>query len=94
MRRILSQLGEDVAYGHYGAGVPVTVRGVFLSPYRAAELGVVGVTGTDPVFSAMATDLVDVAQNDTINRAGTLYRVKAVRPDVPSGIVHLELKRA
>lgn len=93
VRRILQQLGEDVAYIHYGGGGPATVRGMFLNPSRAADLGVVGVTGTDPVFAGMASDLPLVAVNDTIQRGSVNYRVRVVRPDDPSGLTILELKK-
>lgn len=92
MNHVLSSLGEDVTFTH-GTGSPATVRGMFLNAYRAAELGLVGITGTDPVFSAMSTGIGAVSQGDTIVRGSVTYKVKAVRPDDPSGIVHLELKR-
>lgn len=93
MRRILSKLGEDVTFTH-GAGSPTTVRGVFLNPYLAAQLGDVGFTGTDPVFSTMSLDIGAVSVGDVLARGATTFKVKAARPDDPSGIVHLELKRA
>lgn len=92
MRRILSQLGENVTFTH-AAGSPATVRGVFLNQYLAAQLGDVGFTGTDPVFSTMSADLGAVSVGDVLVRSSTTYKVKAARPDDPSGIVHLELKR-
>lgn len=92
MRRILSQLGEDVTFTH-GAGSPASVRGVFLNPYLAAQLGDVGFTGTNPVFSTMTVDIGVVSPGDTLLRGATTYKVKAARPDEPSGVVHLELKR-
>jgi hypothetical protein len=93
MTRVLSRLGEDVAFTHAFATTPATVRGVFMSPYRAAELGIVGVSGTDPVFSVMSSVIGAVSPNDIVVRGGVTYKVKAVRPDDPSGVVHLELKR-
>lgn len=92
MGRVLSVLGEDVTFTH-GTGTPATVRGVFTMPYRAADLGIVGVTGTDPVFSALSSALGSVSMGDTILRGAITYKVKVVRADDPSGVVHLELKK-
>lgn len=92
MRRILVQLGEDVVYTH-GAGSPATVRGVFFMPYQAADLGLVGVAGTNPHFAAMTEDLADAAQNDTVVRGGSTYVVRHPRADDPSGVTVLELRR-
>lgn len=94
MNRVLSTLGEDVAFTRGFATSPVTVRGVFTNAYRAAELGIVGVTGTDPVFAVMSATIGEVKAGDTIVRLGTTYKVKAVRPDDPSGITVLDLRRA
>lgn len=94
MRLIVSQLGEDVAYTRGFSTSPVTVRGVFTNGYRAAELGFVGVTGTDPVFAAMSADLGECKTGDTLVRAGVTYKVRTPRPDDPSGVTVLDLKRA
>ena len=92
MGRILANLGEDALFTHAG-GSAITVHGMFLNGYKAAELGVIGITGTEPHFAALTSDLADVAAGDTLVRGGVTYKVKVVRPDDPSGLTVLELKR-
>ncbi len=92
MGRILSRLGEDVAFTH-GAGQPATVHGIFMSAYQVADLGFPGVTGNNPYFAAMSSDIGAVSPDDVLVRAGVTYKVKVKRPDDPSGIVVLDLKR-
>lgn len=93
MRRILVQLGEDVVYTH-GAGSPATIRGVFFMPYQAGELGLVGVSGSNPHFAGMTADLASAAREDTILRGGVTYAVRNPRVDDPSGLTVLELRKA
>lgn len=92
MRRILSRLGEDVTFTH-AAGSPATVRGVFFMAYQAADLGFTGVTGNNPMFAAMSSDIGPVSIDDALVRGGVTYKVKVKRPDDPSGVVVLDLKR-
>lgn len=92
MGRILTRLGEDASLVPSG-GAAVTVRGIFLNGYKAAELGVIGVTGSEPHFAALTADLGSVAPGDALVRNGTTFKVKVVRPDDPSGLTVLELKR-
>jgi hypothetical protein len=92
MIRVLSVLGEDAVFTHATAN-PVTVRGVFFMPYQAADLGFSGVTGTNPMFAVMASAVGTIAVDDLLVRAGVTYKVRVRRPDDPSGITVLDLKR-
>lgn len=89
---VLDKLGEDVTFTH-GTGAPATIRGVFENPYLAGDVGQVGVTGTNPRFSVLTSEIGDVDKGDTILRSSTTYRVLVVRPDDPSGVTVLELRR-
>jgi len=89
---VLERLGEDVTFTH-GTGAPTTVRGLFENSYLAGDVGQVGVSGTNPRFSALSSVLGEVDPGDTITRAAVTYRVRAVRPDDPGGVTVLELKR-
>lgn len=92
LRRILTKLGEDVVFTDY-AGTAATVRGMFMSAYQAADLGVVGVAGTNPVFAAMTEDLPLVDTRATILRSSVTYKVRVVMPEDQSGITVLELRK-
>lgn len=92
MGRVLSLLGEDAVFTH-GTGTPVTVRGVFFMPYQAADLGFTGVTGNNPMFAVMTADLGSVAPDDSLVRGGVTYKVKVKKPDDPSGMTILDLKK-
>jgi hypothetical protein len=92
LRRILTKLGEDVVFKNF-TGSGVTVRGMFMSAYQAADLGVVGVTGTNPMFAAMTADLPLVDTRATIRRASVTYKVRVVLPEDQSGITVLELRK-
>lgn len=91
MRRILVHLGEDVTLAR-GTGTPVTVTGVYLSPYEAANIGLGGVTSSNPHFAYMTADY-SVAVDDILTRSAVAYKVKVKQPDDPSGVTVLELKR-
>lgn len=91
MRRILVHLGEDVTLAR-GTGQPVTVTGVYLSPYEAANIGLGGVTSSNPHFAFMTADYT-AAVDDVLTRQAVAYKVKVRQPDDPSGITVLELKR-
>ena len=91
--RILSTLGEDVAFTH-GTGSPISVRGVFQNPYLAGDVGLVGVTGANPSFAVLSSDIGTVAPNDTILRGAITYKVRAVRPDDPAGITVMDLRKS
>lgn len=93
MSRILTTLGEDATFTH-GTGSPVVLRGVFQNPYQAGELGPVGVSGTNPSFAVLTTDIGTVSLNDTLARGAVTYKVKAVRPDDPGGFTVLELRKS
>lgn len=94
MRTIIATLGDDWMFTH-GAGSPVQVRGLYMAPYRAAQLGTPGVTGIDPHMAVMAVDIGSVAMNDTFVRisTGETYKVKTFQPDSESGILVLPLKK-
>ena len=89
---VLSSLGEDVTFTH-GTGSPATIRGVFQNPYQAGSLGPVGVTGANPTFAALTSDLAGVAVGDTITRGGIAYKVRVVQPEDPGGFTVLELRK-
>lgn len=91
LRHVITHLGEDVVYKDY-TGSATTVRGIFMSAYQAADLGVVGVTGSYPVFAAMTADLPRPTTDATLRRNSVTYRVRVVMPDDPSGITLLELR--
>lgn len=94
MGRILSTLGEDVVFTR-GTGTPVTVRGYFGNPYQAGAVGPVGVSGTNPVFSALSSAFgATPVKGDTILRSAVTYKVHAVQPDDPGGYTVLELRRS
>ena len=91
LRPILATLGEDVTLVR-GTGTPSTVKGVFMSPFSAANIGLGGVTSSNPYFAFMTTDF-SVAVDDILTRSAVAYRVKVKQPDDPSGITVVELKR-
>lgn len=93
MRHVIATLGEDVVFTH-GTGSPATIRGVFQNPYLAGDVGAVGVSGTNPSFAAMTADIGAVANNDTLVRGAVTYKVRVVRPDDPSGVTVLELRKS
>jgi hypothetical protein len=89
---ILSGLGEDVTFTH-GTGTS-TVRGVFQNPYQAGDVGLVGVSGTNPSFAVLTTEIGTVAKDDTIVRGAVTYKVRAIRADDPVGVTVLDLRRS
>jgi hypothetical protein len=89
--RILARMGEDVTFTH--GGTPSTVRGVFFMPYQAAQVGIAGVTGTNPHFAGMSAELPSVAVGDTITRGAVVYTIKVKKADAPGGFTVLELQR-
>lgn len=92
MGRIFTRLGEDVTYTR-GTG-STTVRGVFLSPFEAAGLGVAGVTAANPHFALPTSDLPSGATaGDTISRGAITYTVRVKKPEDPGGFTVLELRR-
>lgn len=93
MSNVIATLGEDVVFTH-GTGSPVTLRGVFQNPYLAGDVGAVGVTGSNPSFATMAADIGTVSVNDTLARGAITYKVRAVRPDDPSGVTVLDLRKS
>lgn len=93
MRRVLTLLGEDVAYST-GTGAPATVRGVFLTQFLAQQLGLPSVTGSNPQFAYMTADISGSPVGGSIVRGAVTYTVKVKQPDDPSGITVLELRKA
>lgn len=89
---VIRHHGEDVVFTRGGTTFS-TVRGVFQNPYQAGDAGLVGVTGTNPTFAAMTTDLAGVSAGDTIKRGSITYKVRVVRPDDPGGFTVLELRK-
>lgn len=93
MRRILVHLGEDATYTH--GTVSATVRGMYLAPYAALPGGIdMGFSVSEPRFAAMTTDLASVALGDSITRGTTQYSIVEVRPDDPSGLTVLHVRKA
>lgn len=94
MRRIVTTLGDDWMFTH-AAGRPVPLRGLFLNQYQAAQLGVVGVSGSDPHMAVIGADIGDVTKDDVLVResSGATYKVKVVQADEESGVTVLQLKK-
>jgi len=96
MRRILAHLGEDATYRPFGGGTSLSIRGMYLAPFQNANFGDVALIGTsDPQFAGMSADMPAVARGDTLEYpvgSGTLYKVRSVEPNVPSGLAVLQLE--
>lgn len=94
IRRILAHLGEDVTFTHAG-GSPVSVRGMFVSPYAELLPGIgAGIDGSKPHFAAMTADLLpSVAEDDTIVRGALTYKVKDIQAQDPGGFTLLQLEK-
>lgn len=90
---VLSTLGEDVVFTH-GTGSPVSLRGVFQNPYQAGDVGVVGVSGTNPSFAVLTAEIGTVSKDDTVVRGAITYKVRTVHPEDPAGFTVLELRRS
>jgi len=94
MRPILTHMGEVVPLAEVvgtGTGAPVSVNGLFMRPYQAADLGVPSVIGSNPYFAYMAADYPVFGTGTRLTRSGTIYRRKVLQPDEVSGINVVEL---
>ena len=85
-------LGGSVVYSP-GAGVPVTVRGIFDAAYVRVDAGTAGVSSSGPAVFLKLADLPSNPETDTaatVTVASVVYTIREVSPD-GTGVAVLHL---
>lgn len=91
-RAAREHLGGSVTYAP-GTGSPVTVNGVFDALYEHVDAGQAGVSTFSPAVFLALSDLPSDPRADKVGAritvAGTVYRIREVKPDGTGAVLIL-----